>query len=350
MLKFVLLAVLLQGCASSNPYYDPNKPHHREDGFVNSDGTRVSKPFSDLLRWYRERWGETLPPPPGEFVASYDQFPQIPFTREQFEKAGEQSIAWLGHASVLVNMNGLHVLTDPHFTERASPYEWIGPKRRVPAPVQVEGLPRIDVVLISHNHYDHLDEPTIRALVASQPDIQYLVPLGVEPLMRKWGVKNIQALDWWDKATVKSGSFTFVPAYHWAARSVNDRNASLWGGWVSQQQNFKFYYAGDTGFSDDFAEIAKRYGPFDVAAIPVGAYEPRWFMKEQHVNPAEAVLIHRIVGAKYSIGVHWGTFELTDEPLDQPMGDLPAALKEQGLPLNVFELLASGQVVSLPRP
>ncbi|HEX4879727.1 MAG TPA: MBL fold metallo-hydrolase [Limnobacter sp.] len=342
-----LLLMMLWGCASPNPYFNPEKPHHRTDGFVNTDGTRVSKPLGDLLRWYRERFGKELPPPPGQFVASYEAFPVIDFKAANLAKHGPESITWLGHAGVLVHSHGFNLLTDPHFSERAFPVQWMGPSRKVRSPAAVADLPQIDVVVISHSHYDHLDHDTVVALAKSQPDVLFLVPLGVEKILKSWGVSNVQALDWWDTVTYKGSKITFVPAYHWSARGLTDRNKTLWGGWVLEHPEMKFYYSGDTGYSQDFQEIARRLGPFDASAIAVGAYEPRWFMKAQHINPSEAVQIHREVGSRYSIGVHWGTFELTDEPLDQPMGDLPIALQEQGVPSDAFELLHAGQTKPL---
>lgn len=341
------VTVLLAACTTTNPYFSPEKPHHRPDGFVNSDGSRVSKPLSDLLRWYRERFGESLPPPPGQFIASYDDFPVIDFKASQLNEHGSKSITWLGHAGVLVHAHGFNLLTDPHFSERAFPVQWMGPKRKVRSPVQVQDLPNIDAVVISHSHYDHLDHDTIVALSKAQPNTVFLVPLGVEHILKSWGVGNVKALDWWESAPVNGSTLTFVPAHHWSARNLTDRNKTLWGGWVLKHPELSFYYSGDTGYSKDFVEIGKRLGPFDASAIAVGAYEPRWFMKEQHINPDEALQVHHDVGSAYSIGVHWGTFELTDEALDQPIGDLAQALKNRNMSTHAFELLSAGQTKAL---
>lgn len=341
------VGLLAQGCAASNPDYDSSKPHHRPDGFVNSDGTTVSKPFSDLIRWYRERYGKELPPPPGEYVASYDDFPQKPFDKSQLNAYSDKTATWLGHATVMVRANGFTLLTDPHFSVRAFPVQWIGPSRKVRSPARVENLPRIDAVVISHSHYDHLDYNTVVKLAAKQPDTVFLVPLGLEKLLKSWGIKNVKELDWWDTYTIGNNEITFVPAYHWSARTLTDRNKSLWGGWTLKNPALNFYFSGDTGYSKDFAEIGKRLGPFDFSAIAVGAYEPRWFMKAQHINPDEAVQIHREVGSKQSMGIHWGTFELTDEPLDQPIGDLKKALALKGVAEADFRLLGHGDTIDL---
>ena len=343
-------SVWLSACASNNnPYYDPSKPHHRPNGFVNTDGSIVAKSREDVLRWYRERFGKTLPPPPSQVYAGYEAFPVHPFKADALTSHGPRSATWLGHATVLLNVDGLTVLTDPHFSPRAFPIQAFGPfKRKVPSPAQVADLPPVNVVVISHNHYDHLDEDTVRALAARNPDTLFLVPLGVERLLKSWDINNVQALDWWQSIDVKGAKFSFVPAYHWSTRIYIDRNESLWGGWVMEHPALKFYFTGDTGYGSDFKEIGRRYGPFDLSAIAVGAYEPRWFMKEQHINPDEAVKIHQDVGSKQSLGVHWGTFELTDEALDQPIVDMRKALAEQGIAGEKFRLLEHGQTMRLP--
>lgn len=191
----VVVGILIQGCASSNPYFDSNKPHHRPEGFVNSDGTTVSKPFSDLLRWYRERYGKDLPPPPGKFIASYDDFPQKAFDESQLVNYTNKTATWLGHATVMVRANGFTMLTDPHFSVRAFPVQWAGPSRKVQSPSRVENLPKIDVVVISHSHYDHLDYNTVVKLSKQQPETLFLVPLGLESLLKSWGVNNVKEMD-----------------------------------------------------------------------------------------------------------------------------------------------------------
>lgn len=343
----VLGGLLIAGCAGSNPYFDSSKPHHRPDGFVNSDGTTVSKPISDLLRWYRERFGKDLPPPPGEFIPSYSEFPFRQFDKSDLNQYSDTTASWLGHATVLVRAKGFTMLTDPHFSVRAFPVQWMGPSRKVRSPARVENLPKIDVVVISHSHYDHLDHNTVVKLSAQQPDTLFLVPLGLEKLLKSWGVKNVKEMDWWDTHTMGENQISFVPAYHWSARTLSDRNQSLWGGWTLKSPALSFYFSGDTGYSEDFKEIGKRLGPFDFSAIAVGAYEPRWFMKAQHINPDEAVQIHKDVKSKHSMGIHWGTFELTDEPLDQPIGDLQKALAAQGVSKEAFQLLGHGDTINL---
>ncbi|ROH87320.1 MBL fold metallo-hydrolase [Pseudomethylobacillus aquaticus] len=340
---FVLLLFLAcSACTHLNPHYDANKAHHRVDGFSNNYLPPINVPFSDIVRWYRESKGK--PAAPSQFVQGY-HFPLVK-TDTAFLRSNrtQTTYTWIGHASGLVQMGGINLLTDPIFSERASPFSWLGPKRKTPLPFPLSELPHIEVVVISHNHYDHLDLPTLKAL-SKQPGGSplFLVPLGMQSWMKAQGLANSLELDWWQQTELNDVKLTFVPAQHWSARGLGDRNRVLWGGWVAQAPNFSFYYSGDTGYSADFADIGSRFGGFDLATIPVGVYEPRWFIKNQHVNPEEAVQIHRDVKARQSIGVHWGTFELSDEPLDQVMGDLPAARARLGVADEAFLLLRHGE-------
>ncbi len=351
-------AVVASGCATRNPSYNSSKAHHRPNGFTNNYGEAVSRPLTDLIRWQREASRQGLPKPPSQAVKGYEGFPVVKpdlalladykasYARSQQagDKVGPVTATWIGHATVLVQLGGLTILTDPHFGERASPVSFAGPKRRVALPVSLNELPRIDLVLISHNHYDHLDVGTVAKLKA-QPGGEplFLAPLGVDLWLKSEGINNVMAFDWWDEKEVLGVKASFVPAQHWSSRSPFDRNATLWGGWVINHQGYKFYFAGDSGYSKDFADIGAKFQGFDLSLIPVGAYEPRWFMKEQHVNPAEAVQIHQDVKSRFSIGVHWGSFELTDEPLDQPLIDLPVALRNARVSPQEFVLFKHGE-------
>jgi L-ascorbate metabolism protein UlaG (beta-lactamase superfamily) len=246
-------------------------------------------------------------------------------------------------------MGGLNILTDPHFSQRAFPVQWLGPRRKTPLPAQLAQLPRIDLVAISHSHFDHLDRDTVHALIAQAGEQPvFLAPLGVHRWLRDEGATRVETFDWWQSRDVLGIKVDFVPVHHWSQRSAFDRNRTLWGGWALRAPGFSFLFVGDTGYAPVFAEIGARFGGFDLAAVPIGAYEPRWFMKDQHVDPAEAVRIHRDVRARRSVAIHWGTFELTDEPLDAPMAALPAALDAAGLPRSDFFLMHHGETRRYP--
>ena len=344
-----LTALLLSACLSAscghvNPYYQPDKPHHRPDGFTNTYGPPGGRPLSDLLTWFVQRTRDGLPKPPSQFVQGYNfpvLEPDLAFLRANRTR---NTATWIGHATMLVQMNGLNILTDPIFSDRAFMVQWAGPQRKTPLPATLAELPHIDLVLVSHNHYDHLDADTIDALNRQPGGAPlFVVPLGVEVWMRDRGVQRVQAFDWWDSKPVAGVEVSCVPVNHWSARNPFDRNATLWGGWVIRAPGFSLFFAGDTGYSADFKDIGNRFGGFDLALIPVGAYEPRWFMKDQHVDPDEAVSIHRDIKSRQSIGIHWGTFELTDEPLDQPIGDLAQALVRAGEPVDRFVLFKHGE-------
>jgi N-acyl-phosphatidylethanolamine-hydrolysing phospholipase D len=236
------------------------------------------------------------------------------------------------------------VLTDPHFSERASPVGFAGPRRYQPPGVALAELPEIHAVVISHNHYDHLDVDSVRQLHArSGGMLRFFVPLGLKPWFARLGIDTVTELDWWESAELGGVRFTLTPAQHWSARSLFDRSQSLWGGWAIAASDLNFFFAGDTGYSTDFAEIGRRLGPFDLAAIPIGAYAPRWFMQMQHVDPGEALRMHRDLGARQSLGVHWGTFEMSDEPLDAPPRELALARSEAGVNESEFFVLRVGE-------
>ena len=338
--KLLRLAGRIPRPAYANPYYDPARPHHLPGGFRNNHPLRPPS-GEDLMRLRREaRAWDTRP------ESGLDLSPVGPDLDYLHRNRSETSLTWIGHATVLLQVGGLNVITDPMFSERASPVSFAGPKRHQRPGIALEDLPRIDLVLISHGHYDHLDLRSVRRLARQRGGPpHFAVPLGME----RWIRRNIPgaqatALDWWQADERNGPRLQLAPVHHWTARTPWDRNRDLWGAWIVEREGFRFFFSGDVAWSDDIAEIGRRCGPFDLAAIAIGHYEPRWFMRHNHVNPEEAVRIHREIGAKLSVAIHWGTFErLTAEPLDRPVRDLAAALASQGVSRDEFLVLRHGE-------
>ena len=259
----------------------------------------------------------------------------------------EKTATWIGHCTLLLQFGGMNMLTDPHFTNRASPVPFAGPKRTTPVGLALSDMPGIDIVLLSHNHYDHLDYSSILMVNEHSPGATFIVPLRLGNWVRECGVKNIVELDWWQEKKVGGISVTSVPTQHWSNRIVIDRNKTLWSGFVLDSGDFKFLFIGDSGYSKDFGDIRDRFGGFDLAAIPIGAYNPRWFMKEAHQNPEEAVQCMLDLNAKKAIATHWGTFQLTLEKMDEPPQRLAKARDAAGLAKDDFQALMHGQTIAV---
>ena len=251
-------------------------------------------------------------------------------------------ITFVNHATVLIQLPGLNILTDPVWSNRASPVSWSGPKRVRDPGIALAALPKIDVVGISHNHYDHTDLAALKTL-SRRFAPRMLVPLGDRVLLESEGIQSVQEMDWWDTGEVgPQAAITFAPTQHFSSRGLLDRNGSLWGSYVMRSYGHLIYFGGDSGYSAHFKEIRARFGPADIALLPIGAYEPRWFMKAVHLNPAEAVQAHVDLGARQSIGIHFGTFQLTEEEIDAPVRELAAALGKWQLAPGAFVTLPEG--------
>ena len=257
-------------------------------------------------------------------------------------------VTFVGHATFLIQVASTNLLIDPVYSARASPVSFAGP-RRVRAPgVRFEDLPAISLVLVSHNHYDHCDLGTLRALHRRfRPRL--VAPIGNGRLLRSAGIGPVEEIDWWQSASAAPLSVTLTPAQHFSARNMFDRNRALWGGFLIEAGGRRILFAGDSGYGPHFREIAARLGPIDLALLPIGAYEPRWFMKDIHMNPAEAVQAHRDLGARHSIAMHFGTFQLTPEGIDEPVRELATALRERGVAAERFRTVDVGESVSLAR-
>jgi L-ascorbate metabolism protein UlaG (beta-lactamase superfamily) len=298
-------------------------------------GEPAARGFLDVLRWKftsrAARWPKTLPAPS----------PVLPVPPVRSELA----ITWIGHSTFLIQSRAGNWLTDPFFSLRAGPHAKIGAPRAIPAAFQVGDLPSLTGVILSHDHYDHCDQIALKAIARISPTALY-TPLGYESLSAGF---VLHELDWWEvrKAT-PSSSVQLVPARHWCRRSLGGTNVRLWGGFILRLPEGTVYFAGDTAFDERlFSAIRARCGPIDLALLPIGAYEPRWFMSDSHMNPAEAVQAHKLLGSKLSIGMHWGTIQLTDEAYDAPPRALAEARAQAGVSALAFRVMAIGERVEI---
>lgn len=308
-------------------------PWHRPDGkFRNNYIGSIDKSFADLRKAFS---GER--PPLIAFSLAENQPAALRANRTQ------TTVTWIGHCTILLQVGGLNILTDPHFTERASPLSFAGPRRSTPPGLALVDLPELDIILVSHNHYDHLDYSTQCELAKHSPKARVLTPLGLRRWFNNIGISNVSEHDWWDEFEYGGAHITAVPTQHWSSRSLFDRNDTLWCGWAVHMNDFSFIFIGDSGHTQDYRDINAKLGDFDLAAIPIGAYNPRWFMQHAHQNPEEAVQALHDLGAKRGLATHWGTFQLTFEPMEEPPQRLVAAMKAANRDPDDFMILRHGE-------
>jgi N-acyl-phosphatidylethanolamine-hydrolysing phospholipase D len=318
---------------------DVPRPHFFRGRFRNRYGARQSGPSLEVLKFF---WQMRSISSRGEI--------QAPLKADvAWLKANRTvpALTWVGHSTFLFQRDGLNVVTDPHLTQRASPSQFAGPRRFVPPALGFGDLPPLQIALVSHNHYDHLDDLTVRRLAREHPALVFVVPLGLKRWFARRGIGNVVELDLWQSAEVHGATVHCVPVQHFSGRGATDRNATLWCGFVLEQKGYKMFFAGDTGYSQDFRDIGSRFAPIDLSLIPIGAYEPRWFMGPVHVNPEEAVRIHQDVKSRQSVAMHWGTFRLTLEPLDEPPQKLREALKAAAIDEEKFWVMRPGETRKL---
>ncbi len=311
----------------------PPSDHFNGKTFTNPGGGSGGRGFGDLIKWKT-----TSHPAPWPARVEVAQRP-VPAAPAQDGVAA----TWVGHSTFVLRTASAVILTDPIFSQRASPVSWMGPRRVADPGVAFDAVPRVDVVLLSHDHFDHCDLPTLRRL-ARRDNPLVVSPLGHRALLAGAGFGRIAELDWWQaQACGPAADVTLVPARHWSRRSPFGTNRRLWGGFMVRSGGRLVYFAGDSGYQEGlFSEIRRRCGAPDLALIPIGAYEPRWFMSDAHMNPAEAVRVHREVGARRSLAMHWGCFQLTDEGRDDPVRALEAARGAE----DDFAVLAPGDSAS----
>jgi L-ascorbate metabolism protein UlaG (beta-lactamase superfamily) len=328
--NYLILLAFFISCTGSQ-YKGPVSDHFDGTYFYNPDGSGVDKKISDLIKWRmtgdRKQWPE--------WVDIEQQ--KVAQARVPKNKA---ATTFINHATVLLQIDGKNILIDPIWSERASPFTWIGPKRVKLPGVKIEDIPPIDIILISHNHYDHMDIETLK-FFNKRDKPQVVVGLGSSEYLDE--ISNIKELDWYQSVKLGSVELVFTPSMHWSKRWLFDRNKCLWGAFVILSNGKKIYFGGDTGYGNHFKEAHKRWGDFDFAFLPIGAYEPRWFMKQQHINPMEALRAHRDLKSKQSLGIHFGTFQLTDEGIDDPEKDLRTEMKKQGTPFSEFIVPKNGE-------
>ncbi|MCG8918642.1 MBL fold metallo-hydrolase [Actinokineospora sp. PR83] len=300
---------------------------------------------------FRDRLTSPLPGPvqmlrilrEGGFRGSTEHADRIPVVRTGLPPADPAgvSLTWVGHATYVIRVGGACVLADPVWSDRIPGT----PRRITPPGIAWEELPPVDAVVISHNHYDHQDAPTLRRLPRSTP---VLVPGGSGRWFTRRGFTDVHELDWWESVRVAGLTFDFTPTHHWSRRGLTDTCKSLWGGWVITGDGHRVFHAGDSGHGHWFTEIGRRYPGIDVAMMPIGAYDPRWFMSPVHMDPEEAVRATTELGARRLASMHWGTFVLTGEPVHEPLGRVRAAWSAAGLPTEDLWDLAVGETRTLP--
>lgn len=314
----------------------PITDHFDGGRFFNPGGPK-NRGLLDFWRWQfsggRREWPAT---------AAGLVEPQLPESLGENESA----VTFIGHATFLLQTRELNLLTDPVFSHRCSPVSWAGPQRVRPPAISWERLPRIDLVLLSHNHYDHLDIPTLRRLDERDAPLS-ITGLGNRAFLERRGLRKVVELDWWQPHDVKHARITFVPAVHWSNRGGWGENATLWGGFMIQSGSRKVFFAGDTGFGPHFSEIRQRFGEVDLALLPIGAYEPQWFMRAMHLHPEDAVRAHLELAAKRSVGMHFGTWQLTDEGIDEPVSALKISRAAAGLSEADFAAPRFGETLQM---
>jgi len=305
------------------------------DGKVFYNKNRSPKTLSNFLKW---QFGKEKTPWP--------KWRNISQSKPSYKRVASKELITtvINHSTILIQLDGLNILTDPIWSERTSPVSWTGPKRHHLPAIKIEDLPPIDLVLISHNHYDHLDLPTLKVLNKKFNPL-FLVGLGNDILLKQNKIENVKAMDWDDRVTFNGLEIFFTRVRHWSSRGLHDRFKTLWGGFVVRNNNKSIYFAGDTGYDDHFKDTYKKYGPFNLALLPIGAYEPRWFMSASHMNPDDAAMAHRDLGSPFSIGIHYGTFQLTNEGIDTPIKDLEIAKKKYKISNDKFIAAIFGKEV-----
>ncbi len=335
---FLLVATLLGAGWAAVAGLAPDAPrHHRAGGFVNTNPE-----FTRPSRWVRTKftlsriWSTTFRSKSANLVRVAND------GRALRNNQRKPTVTWIGHSTLLVQLDGVNILTDPHWSDRASPVSLAGPRRLTPPGLRFEDLPPIHLVLVSHDHYDHLDLPTVSRLASMHRPL-FVVPLGLKAWFAEAGITDVEELDWWQSLSATGITMTCLPAQHFSGRTLWDQNRRLWSSWAVVGRGKRFFFAGDTGYYEGFKEIGSRVGPFDLAAIPIGAYLPPEIMKMVHTTPEEALRIFIDVRAARFLALHWGTFDMTDEAVDDPPRRLGAEARHLDLTSEQVWVLKPGE-------
>lgn len=337
VIVLLLTIVLLMKLYTGQFQKGNTSPHHTGKGFRNPYPGFERRDFADFLKWVliERRKDENHHRNDGyHFEKVINDGSLLRANHKDF------TVTWIGHSTVLIQVDGVNILTDPIWSDRASPVTFAGPKRFVEPGIIFNNLPEIHVVLITHNHYDHLDNQTVKQL-GDTP--LYLVPLGLGKFLAKLGIDQYQEFDWWDTVSYNGIEYVCTPAQHFSGRAFFDRNKTLWCSWVIRGKSCSSYFGGDSGYFPVFREIGERYGPFDLVCLPIGAYLPQWFMGPVHLCPEEAVQAYLDLRGRVFLAIHWGTFKLADDPLDEPPKVLLEELQKQKLKKEHFWVLRRGE-------
>ena len=337
MLYMIWLISLSLGCGKVSEPLHESRTHVLQDGFRNTDPAFSPPDLWERLLFLPSRiWTTTL----------HTRTAHLPLIENDGtvlrNNRTKATVTWIGHSTLLIQLDGVTILTDPQWSERASPVTFAGPKRLMPPGVSFEQLPMVDLVIISHDHYDHLDRDTVQRLARTHHPL-FLVPLGLKAWFADIGITEVEEMDWWESRQVRGLTVTCLPAQHFSGRSLWDRNRRLWSAWALAGDTKRIFFAGDTGYYSVFREIGVRLGPFDLAAIPIGAYRPASMMKMTHITPEEALQVFADVQGRNFVAMHWGTFDLTEEPIEEPPLRLEAEANRLGLDPSSIWVLKHGE-------
>lgn len=333
---FIIFTASVSCCTASGNY----KQTQEDRKSINKEKYRSKHSFADMVKWLWEM--ETV---------KWPEWIEDPVQPAPPDSAGDGNlrVTYINHATVLIQIDRMNILTDPVWSDNVGPVSWLSVKRVRAPGVKLDSLPKIDVILISHDHYDHLDLPTMKKLYKMfKPEI--LTGTGIKKILKKIDIPVTAELEWWEEKSVRGIKFVFVPALHDSGRGLFDSGSSLWGGWVIESGEGNIYFAGDTGFDDHFNEIKKKFSGFILTILPVGNYEKRWFMKNQHMNPEDAANAHILLKSAQSIGIHFATFaEHPEQAVDDHEKDLLKAIKKYNLSESEFRILKFGQGIDIMR-